>query len=139
MNKSARLKQTYLTVIAGSFLLFVHPLVYAQDQTPPQKAWDTLREGLAEKGADKRATAARVLGLIPKNSKAVHFAEHALEDDKAEVRSAAATALGHIGTKGSIPKLNEALSDKDTSVVLAAARSLLTLKDDSGYESITRS
>jgi HEAT repeat protein len=93
MNKSARLKQTYLTVIAGSFLLFVHPLVYAQDQTPPQKAWDTLREGLAEKGADKRATAARVLGLIPKNSKAVHFAEHALEDDKAEVRYAAAAVI----------------------------------------------
>src|ERR1019366_4992936 len=41
-----------------------------------------------------RATASRVLGLMPDDAKARRLAEKALADDKPEVRSAAAAALG---------------------------------------------
>ncbi len=42
-----------------------------------------------------RATAIRVLGLMPNDAKATRLAERVLNDDKPEVRSAAAAALGN--------------------------------------------
>jgi HEAT repeat protein len=112
------------TSLAGSILLA---------QTPQQKAWSILEEGANEKSPDKRSMAVRALGLVPHSPKAVQIAEKALEDERPEVR-AAATALGLMPSRASIPKLKNTLSDKETAVVLAAAHSLLLLQDDSGYE-----
>jgi HEAT repeat protein len=42
-------------------------------------------------------------------------------------------ALGELHASSSIPKLRQALTDKNTLVVLAASHSLLALKDKSGY------
>ncbi len=61
---------------------------------------------------------------MPHDAKILKLAERALNDDKAEVRSAAAVALGDIKAKTSILKLREALGDNDPSVALAAAHSL---------------
>jgi HEAT repeat protein len=103
--------------------------------TPVQTAWGILQNAAADKSADKRASAARALGLITRDPKATAMAEKALEDEKTDVRAAAATALGEMDAKGSIPKLQKALSDKDPKVILAAARSLVQLKDDApAYE-----
>jgi len=78
--------------------------------------------------------AIRVLGLMPHDAKALKLAEKALNDDKPEVRSAAAVALGDMKAKASTPKLREALDDNDPSVALAAAHSLELMHDDSAYE-----
>jgi HEAT repeat protein len=62
------------------------------------------------------------------------MAQRALQDRKPEVRAAAATALGLMGSKESIPGLKKALSDTEPSVVLAAAHALQVLNDPAGYE-----
>ena len=99
-------------------------------ETPAQTAWSILQDATSNKSADKRASAARVLGLITRDPKAAAMAEKALEDEKGDVRAAAATALGEMDATGSIAKLRKALSDKEPKVILAAARSLVQLKDD---------
>jgi HEAT repeat protein len=81
-----------------------------------------------------RATAIRVLGLMPANAKAAKLAEEALNDESPEVRMAAAAALGDMKSRASIPKLRKALDDKDPSVALAAAHSLELMHDDAAYE-----
>jgi len=103
-------------------------------QNPRQTAWKILQEGVSEKSADRRSRAVRALALLPGDPQAVALAERALEDEKPAVRISAATALGVMRSRASIPKLRKALSDNDGSVVLAAAQSLVTLKDDEGYE-----
>jgi len=103
-------------------------------QAPSQTAWKTLQDGVNEKSPERRSRAVRALGLLPGNHQAIVLAEGALQDEKPQVRVAAATALGEMLSRASIPKLNHALSDKDSSVVLAAAQSLVALKDDRGYD-----
>jgi HEAT repeat protein len=103
-------------------------------ETPRQTAWKILQDGVNENSSDRRSRAVRALGLLPPERQAVTFAERALEDEKPSVRIAAATALGEMHARASIPKLREKLSDSDGTVVLAAAQSLVTLKDDYGYE-----
>lgn len=103
-------------------------------QTPQEKAWSILKEGEQEKSPDKRSKAVRALGLVPHNPEAVSIAEKALEDERPEVRTAAATALGLMASQTSLAKLKSALSDKEVSVVLAAAHSLLLLHDNDCYE-----
>jgi HEAT repeat protein len=99
-------------------------------ETPAKTAWGILQDAAGEKSAEKRANGTRALGLITGDAKAAAMAEKALEDEKGDVRVAAAVALGEMGAKGSIPKLRKALFDKEPKVVLAAARSLMQLKDD---------
>ena len=99
-------------------------------QTPREEAWEILHDGASEKSWEKRATAARVLGLLPGDNTAVAMAEKALDDESSDVRAAAASALGLMLSKASLPKLKAALADKEPLVVLAAAHSLLLLKDD---------
>lgn len=99
------------------------------------QAWDLLQKGTQENSAAKRATAVRVLSLLRGEPRAVTLAIHALGDDKPQVRGAAAFALGELHAPTAIPELEAAaLSDKEPAVVLAAAHSLLTLKDNGGYE-----
>lgn len=71
---------------------------------------------------------------MPNDAKALKVAGKALSDDKPEVRLAAAAALGDMKSRTSIPKLREALDDKDPTVALAAAHSLELMHDDSAYE-----
>ena len=112
-------------LMAGSILLA---------QTPQEKAWSILEEGAKGKSPDKRSKAVRALGLLSHNPKAVSIAERALEDGRPEVRTAAATALGLMASQTPIAKLKNALSDKEITVVLAAAHSLLLLHDNDCYE-----
>jgi HEAT repeat protein len=127
-----------LAIIAGAMTL--GPQTPTQSpatkpvQTPQERAWEILNTGVHEKSADKRNQAVRALGIIPGDPKVSEIAERALKDEKPEVRAAAAVALGLMGSVPSIPKLKDALADKDGSVVLAAAHSLWSLKDTSAYE-----
>ena len=98
-----------------------------------KEAWGILDGACSGEKLSTRVTAVRVLGLMPNDPKALKMAEDALRDEKPEVRSAAAAALGDMQAMGSIPKLREALDDEDPSVALAAAHSLDQMHDESAY------
>jgi len=123
------MKTRWLKTLAMAGTMLAGSSLWSAD-TPAQTAWGILQNATANKSADKRAGAARALGLIMRDPKAAVMAEKALEDEKADVRAAAAAALGEMEAKESIPKLRKALSDKEPKVVLTAARALVQLKDD---------
>jgi HEAT repeat protein len=102
--------------------------------TPQQQAWDILQAGASDKSAPTRTKAVLALGLLPGDQKALDAAEAALDDQDPAVRAAAATALGQMNAASSIPKLKELLSDKQASVVLAAAHALHALNDPVAYD-----
>ena len=98
---------------------------------PPlrDRAWTVLREGLADKSAEKRAKAVHALGLLTNSPEAEKAAKAALKDDKGSVRAAAASALGSMHAVHAVPDLEVAVDDEEPEVVLAAANSLLQLKN----------
>jgi HEAT repeat protein len=122
------------TCFAVLFTALVTGLASAADPAPEQKAWSILEAGTNEKNFTTRSEAIYVLGLLPGNFQAVAMAEKALTDPAPEVREAGATALGQMQSHSSIPKLEQALDDKEISVVLAAAHSLWTLHDTQAFE-----
>jgi HEAT repeat protein len=67
-------------------------------ETPQQQAWDILRAGVNRKSIGKRTQAVRALRLLPGDPEATEMAQTALQDQKPEVRVAAATALGLMGS-----------------------------------------
>lgn len=99
-------------------------------ESPRHKAWDLLITAGFSQRTSERTDGVRALGLLRDNSQARQLAEYALSDSSFEVRRAAATALGQMHAKESIPKLESALSDKKVPVVMAAAQSLRELKAD---------
>ncbi len=99
-----------------------------------KKAWRILHEGLQDPNSDRRAKAVRALGLLSGSAEAEKAATQGLKDTKANVRLAAAAALGSMHAEQAAGNLEEALGDSEPSVVLAAANSLLLLHDDVGYD-----
>ena len=77
--------------------------------------------------------AVSVLGELTGDKKAEDAALNALKDEKEDVRGAAAQALGEMGAKSAIPQLVDMINDKEPSVILAAAHSLIALGDNRGY------
>ncbi|MGA2483611.1 MAG: HEAT repeat domain-containing protein [Candidatus Acidiferrales bacterium] len=106
----------------------------ATDQSARNEAWDLLRADYAGHHAGTRAPAVSVLGLLPGDARAEGMAAEALKDEKADVRAAAATALGMMRARRAISRLREAVDDPEPAVALAAANSLLQLGDDEGYD-----
>ncbi|HXJ91058.1 MAG TPA: HEAT repeat domain-containing protein [Candidatus Binatia bacterium] len=121
--------RSYVFVVCLSSVLSL-----AQDMddiaSPRHRAWDILITASLSNKSDERIDGIRALGLLRDNIQARQFAEYALADHNAEVRRAAATTLGQIKAKESIPKLEGALSDKAVPVVMAAAESLRELKEE---------
>jgi HEAT repeat protein len=93
------------------------------------RAWEILHAGLAFEGAEKRVKAITALGLMKGNLEAEKLAIDALKDSKGDMRAAAANALGSMQAKRAKAPLEAALDDNEPAVVLAAANSLLLLKD----------
>jgi hypothetical protein len=102
--------------------------------TERERAWLTLQDGVKENSAEKRAKAVNALGLLSANREAEGMAIEALGDEKYNVRSAAATALGIMHAVHAVRQLEKALDDDEPAVVLAAANSLLLLKDNRAYD-----
>jgi HEAT repeat protein len=96
-----------------------------------QRAWNELRDGLADKSFEKRVKAVHALGLLTNDAEAEKAAREALKDEKGEVRAAAAAALGSMHAVHAVTDLEAALDDEEPGVVLAAANSLLQLKNTS--------
>jgi HEAT repeat protein len=99
-----------------------------------QQAWDLLRAGAKDEKTEHRATAIRVLSLLPGEQEAITLACEALMDPKPEVRAAAAMDMGPLHATEEISHLKTLLDDKEVSVVLAAAHSLAQLHDETGYD-----
>jgi len=93
------------------------------------RAWQILHSGLVFDGTEKRTKAVSALGVLKGNAEAEKLATTALKDEKADVRAAAATALGAMHAVRAKAPLEAALDDSEPAVVLAAANSLLLLKD----------
>jgi hypothetical protein len=119
-------------------LLLVLPFTteqHAMAQAPADKAWNVLQAGLADKSLEERAMAVRMLGLLEDDPKATELALKALGDGKAEVRIAAADALGQMNAKSAAPKLADVIlsGEKEVAVLLACARAMITLGDTRGF------
>ena len=106
----------------------------AKPEKPDHKAWRILKAGITDEKAEKRAKAVNALGLLPGNAFAAKSAIAALGDDKDLVRLAAASALGSMHAVSAKAALQKALEDTQPTVVLAAANSLMLMKDNSAYD-----
>ncbi len=95
-------------------------------------AWLMLVRGANEEKAEKRIEALSALGTVRRKQEALKFLETALSDKDRDVRQMAATTLGEIRSRSSVPKLKQALEDDAPEVVFAAARSLWMLGERSG-------
>jgi len=85
-------------------------------QSPADRGYRILEQGLQDANEERRERAALALGLL-------------VEHDRAMELAAAATALGQIGLPASIPRLKAALEDNESEVVFAAAGALHLLRD----------
>ena len=94
-----------------------------------ERSWQILHGGLEMDNTEKRVKAVTALGLMRGNGEAEKLAIAALTDEKCDVRVAAATALGSMHAARARTPLEVALDDKEPTVVLAAANSLMLLKD----------
>jgi HEAT repeat protein len=103
-------------------------------QTPQDRAWSILQAGVNNRSTERRTEAMRALGLLRGSQKPMGMLQKASRDKEPEVRVAAATALGQLGSKASIPTLRKMLSDNDPAVVLAAAHALWILNDSVAYD-----
>jgi HEAT repeat protein len=123
---------TLATSVVMACVLGASPLLQAAQEveSPRHKAWDMLMTAAFSQRSSERTDGVRALGLLRNNSQARQLAEYALSDSNSDVRRAAATALGQMYAKESIPKLENALADKKIPVVMAAAQSLRELKAD---------
>lgn len=132
-NGAKRIRSARRAAVVGcGFWLIFGGALFAQ--ALQEQASEILRSGIIEHKTSKRAAAVGALGLLPGDTWAVESAEKALGDKKTAVRAAAATALGQMGARSSIPALKKALADKENRVFYAAADSLLALGDPAGYD-----
>ena len=115
------------------FLIVCTFATLSRAQTPSENAWTTLNNGLTNKSWENRVKAVGVLGDLTGDSKASEAAIVALKDERTEVRIAAAQALGEMHAKGAITALMSATKDPEPTVILTAARALISLGDKRGY------
>lgn len=106
----------------------------AVSPTTPNEAWQVIQDGASSSSAANRVLAIRVLGLVPNNLHARKTAEAGLNDEKGEVRIAAASAIGEMGSKESMKKLELLLQDPDPTVVLGAAHAMDQLGSPDAYD-----
>jgi HEAT repeat protein len=132
VSSSLRINRFALSfALVGLCIVTSLPLLAADTD----KAWSLLQAGATDKGKEHREHAVKALGLLPNNVRAIELATDALSDNVPEVRAAAAESLGHMRAKSAVPKLKQVLeTEKDVSVIIAGARALISLGDDSGYD-----
>jgi len=126
----------FLAFLLAGVALFLTLSVPSFAVSGQQKAWALFESAAKSKNAAQRAIGIRALGLLRDNARARKLAEGVLEDNRPEVRAAAATALGQMHATESIAKLQKLLKDDRISVVMAAAHSLRDLKDNTSAYSV---
>lgn len=104
----------------------------ADERTTVGDAWKMIAEGTSDKAVRKRIPALLTLGSAGDRPEVARILEKAMEDSHADVRRAAASALGKAKIREAIPRLQKAMDDPSPGVRVAAARSLWEMKDYSG-------
>src|SRR5579862_289457 len=101
-------------------------------ETPTQRAWRVLAEGVNAKKFSDRILALKALGDLGPNLKGVRLVAAVLKDKDPDVRAQAAATLGEMKSRAAIPALRIALGDAAPQVSFAAAKSLWQVGDTTG-------
>jgi HEAT repeat protein len=115
------------------FLIFFFSLSLF-GQTPHERAWKILDQGVHDSNPLKRAKAVLSMAVLKSEPRATVMVEEALNDKDVSVREAACETLAHIRARTSIPKLQMALADGAPEVIFAAAKALYDLGDSTGQQ-----
>jgi HEAT repeat protein len=100
----------------------------------PDKAYDTLKAGLADGNPAKRIASVLALGVARPEPKPAALVVGMLDDKDSGTRAAACSTLGDMKARTSIPKLRAALDDKAGEVIFAAGKALYAMGDPQGRE-----
>jgi len=103
-------------------------------ESPNDRPWQILDAGMQDGNPAKRIDAVLAMGVITREPRSIAALEAALNDKDSGVRQAAAATLGELKARGSIPKLQDALSDSAPEVVFAAAKTLYEMGDPLGRQ-----
>lgn len=101
-------------------------------ETPTERAWQTLTDGLTAKKFADRIIALKALADLGPNLKGVHMVAAVLKDKDPDLRAQAAATLGEMKSRAATPSLRIALDDEAPQVSFAAAKSLWQLGDNAG-------
>jgi HEAT repeat protein len=101
-------------------------------ETPTDRAWRTLTDGVNAKKFADRIIALKALADLGPNLKGVHLVAAVLKDKDPDLRAQAAATLGEMKSRAAIPSLRIALEDEAPQVSFAAAKSLWQLGDNAG-------
>ena len=126
------LRNRFLAALFASLALAA--VAAAQTQTPQQLAWSILQAAATGTNTQQRVSAVTALAMINADPKAVTMAKQALQDQNADVRAAAAATLGTLKARSSIVALQNALKDSDPAVIMSAAKSLVEMSNEDGFD-----
>jgi HEAT repeat protein len=101
-------------------------------ETPTERAWRILTEGVNAKKFSDRIIALKAMADLGPNPKGVRLLEALLKDRDPDLRAQAATTLGAMKSRVALPALRVALNDEAPQVSFAAAKSLWQLGDNAG-------
>ena len=101
-------------------------------ETPTERAWQTLTEGLNAKKFSDRIIALKAMAELGPNLKGVRLVSEVLKDKDPDLRAQAAATLGAMKSRAALPALRVALNDEAPQVSFAAAKSLWQLGDNAG-------
>jgi HEAT repeat protein len=101
-------------------------------QTPTERAWRTLTDGVNAKKFADRIIALKALADLGPHPQGVRLVAGVLKDKDPDVRAQAAATLGEMKSRLAIPPLRIALGDAAPQVSFAAAKSLWQLGDNAG-------
>lgn len=101
-----------------------------------QTAWNTIKEGLAEKSLEKRRRAILSLGLVGADPRGLAMLETLVRDNDPEIRETAVIALGETRAPAAVPLLKVELKDEHGEAAFNAAKALWDMGDHSGRDII---
>lgn len=101
-------------------------------ETPTERAWRILTDGVNAKKYSDRIIALKAMADLGPNLKGVHLVSEVLKDRDPDLRAQAAATLGAMKSRAALPALRVALNDEAPQVSFAAAKSLWQLGDNAG-------
>lgn len=96
--------------------------------------WTLLAQGAASEKARDRSDALSALTILRRDPKAISVIQEALGDKEVSIRVLAATSLGEMKARATIPALRAALDDDSSEVSFTAAQALWKMGDRSGRQ-----
>jgi HEAT repeat protein len=101
-------------------------------QTPAQRAWRILADGMNAKKFSDRIIALKAMADLGPHPRGVRLVSEVLKDKDPDLRAQAATSLGAMKSRAALPALRAALNDEAPQVSFAAAKALWQLGDNAG-------